>query len=92
MLLLLPRWNPELFASAQAGIPLWLQRAAGVLSIACMAGLLALQVVADVAVLKTTTLRERVATHALTTVELVGVWALLGLVLYVFARGGRSAA
>ncbi len=92
VLLLLPRWNPELFASAQAGIPLWLQRAAAVLSIVCMGGLLALQVAADVAVLETTTLRERVATHALTTVELVAVWALLGLVLYVFARGGRSAA
>ena len=90
VLLLLPRWNPELYASAQAGIPLWLQRAAAVASIASMAGLLALQVIADVAVLKTTTLRERVATHALTTVELAGVWALLGLVLYALARGGRS--
>jgi hypothetical protein len=90
VLLLLPRWNPELYASAQAGIPLWLQRGAGVVSIASMAGLLALQVIADVAVLKTTTLRERVATHALTTVELAGVWALLGLLLYALARGGRS--
>jgi len=90
VLLLLPRWNPELYASAQAGIPLWLQRAAGILSIVSMAGLLALQVVADVAVLKTTTLGQRVATHTLTTVELAAVWALLGLVLYALARGGRS--
>src|SRR5713226_371456 len=32
VLLLLPRWNPELYASAQAGIPLWLQRAAAIVS------------------------------------------------------------
>jgi APA family basic amino acid/polyamine antiporter len=91
-LLLLPRRNPELFASAQARIPLWVQRTAGVVSIACMAGLLAIQVVADVAVLRTTTIRERLYRHGVTTVELAIAWALLGLLLYSLARRSRSGA
>src|SRR5262249_53069826 len=92
VLLLLPRWNPELFASAEVRIPLWLQRLAAVVSIASMAGLLALQVGADVATLRTTTLRERVLLHGVTTIELAAAWALLGLLLYVLARGARSGA
>jgi APA family basic amino acid/polyamine antiporter len=39
-LLLLPRRNPELFAQVTVGVPLWLQRAMAVLSIAAMAALL----------------------------------------------------
>jgi len=85
-LLLLPRWNPELFATAEAAIPLWVQRVAGIVSIASMAGLLAIQVGADAAVLGTTTLRERAATHRLTTIELAAAWGVLGLVLYGVAR------
>ena len=91
-LLLLPRWNPALFASAEAPIPLWVQRVAGAFSIASMAGLLAIQIGADVAVLQTTTLRERAATHRLTTIELAGAWGVLGLALYGAARRRPSAA
>ena len=91
-LLLLPRWNPALFASAEAPIPLWVQRVAGAFSIASMAGLLAIQIGADVAVLQTTTLRERAATHRLTTIELAGAWGVLGLALYGAARRRQSAA
>ena len=40
-LLLLPRWNPALFATVDAPIPLGVQRVAGVVSILSMAGLLA---------------------------------------------------
>jgi len=39
-LLLLPRWNPDLFRSVTVGIPLWLQRVSAVLSIAAMGTLL----------------------------------------------------
>jgi basic amino acid/polyamine antiporter, APA family len=92
-LVLLPRWNPGLFASVEARVPLWLQRTAAAVSIVSMAGLVALQVAADVAVLRTTTLRERAATHALTTIELSAAWGLLGLCLYVAAarKGHRGA-
>jgi MYXO-CTERM domain-containing protein len=91
-LLLLPRWNPELFATVEAPIPLWVQRVAGMLSIVSMAGLLAIQLTADVALLRTTTLRERAATHRLTTIELAGAWGLLGLALYGAARRRHSGA
>ncbi len=91
-LLLLPSWNPALFATVETPLPLWLQRVAGVVSIASMAGLLWLQVDADLAVLATTTLRQRVSTHALTTVELAVAWAVLGLVLYAIPRRSQSAA
>ncbi|HEY8150769.1 MAG TPA: APC family permease [Vicinamibacteria bacterium] len=85
-LLLLPRWNPALFATVEAPIPLWVQRVAGVVSIVSMAGLLAIQLHADAAVLATTTLRERAATHRLTTIELAAAWGVLGLILYGVAR------
>jgi basic amino acid/polyamine antiporter, APA family len=91
-LLLLPRWNPELFATVEAPIPLWVQRVAGLVSIASMAGLLAIQVSADAAVLATTTLRERAATHRLTTIELAAAWGVLGLILYGVARRRQSGA
>jgi len=39
-LLLLPRRNPELFAQVTVGVPLWLQRAMAVLSVAAMAAIL----------------------------------------------------
>lgn len=84
-LLLLPRWNGALFAAVEAPIPRWLQTAAAVVSILSMAGLIALQVVADAAVLRATTLRERAATHALTTIELTAAWGILGLALYLTA-------
>ena len=90
VLLVLPRMNPTLFASAQAAIPLWLQRVAAVVSVACMAGLLGLQVGSDVATLRTTTLGHRLAAHTLTTIELATAWGLLGVLLYVVAGGGRS--
>jgi MYXO-CTERM domain-containing protein len=65
---------------------------AAVVSIVSMAGLLALQLSADVALLKTTTLRERAATHRLTTIELAGAWAVLGLALYGAARRRQAGA
>ena len=91
-LLLLPRWNPALFATVEAPIPLWVQRVAAVVSIASMAGLLAIQLHADAAVLRSTTLQERAATHQLTTVELAAAWGVLGLVLYAAARRRQSEA
>jgi APA family basic amino acid/polyamine antiporter len=91
-LLLLPRWNPALFATVEAPIPLWVQRVAGVVSIVSMAGLLAIQLHADAAVLRATTLRERAATHQLTTVELAAAWGVLGLALYFAARRRQSGA
>ena len=87
-LLLLPRLNPDLWRSAQVAIPLWAQRASAIVSIACMAGLLLLQIAEDVGTLRTTSFVERVTRHTLTTVELTGAWATLGAALFALARRG----
>jgi amino acid transporter len=87
--LLLPRRNPELYRSAVAVVPRRLQRAAAWVSVLSMAALLLLQVLADVDVLGRTTLRERLATHALTAVELFVVWTVAGALLYAVARARR---
>jgi APA family basic amino acid/polyamine antiporter len=89
--LLLPRRNPELYRSAVAVVPRWLQRAATWISVFSMAALLLLQVLADVEVLGRTTLRERLAAHSLTAVELFAAWTAAGALLYALARARRPA-
>src|SRR4030095_11498728 len=90
-LLLLPRWNPALFATVEAPIPLWNWRVSRVGAIGSMAVLLAIQLHADAAVLRSTTLRERAATRQLTTVELAAAWGVLGLLFSAAARRRHSA-
>jgi APA family basic amino acid/polyamine antiporter len=84
--LLLPRWNPQLQKQISIGMPLWLQRAAALLSVISMGALIVVQVVADIGTLKTHSLGERIASHSLTSVELVLVWAAIGAALYAYAR------
>jgi hypothetical protein len=83
-LLLLPRWNPALFATVEAPIPLWVQRVAGVVSIVSMAGLLAIQLHADAAVLGAP--RSASGRHASSDGQAGAAWAVLGLALYGAAR------
>lgn len=90
--LLLPRRNPELFRSAVASVPRWLRLLSAWVSIVSMAALLLLQVLADADVLGRTTLRERLATHSLTAVELALVWTAAGALLYVLVRPRRAIA
>jgi len=92
--LLLPRWNPKLHQQISIGMPLWLQRAAALLSVISMGALIVVQVVQDVGALRTHSLAERIANHSLTSVELVLVWAAIGAALYAYARfvlGPRTA-
>ena len=63
-LLLLPKANPRLFASVTARVPLSLQRAAAILSMAAMGGLIALQVAQDVSTLDRLSLAQRLCHHA----------------------------
>jgi len=84
--LLLPRWNPKLHQQISIGMPLWLQRAAALLSVISMGALIVVQVVQDVGALRTHSLAERIANHSLTSVELVLVWAAIGAALYAYAR------
>ncbi len=85
-LLLLPRANPGLFASVTARVPLALQRAAAVISMAAMGGLIALQVIQDASTLGRLSLAERIARRELTTIELCAMWALLGVAIYALGR------
>jgi amino acid transporter len=84
--LLLPRWNPQLHKQISIGMPGWLQRVAGLLSVISMGALILVQVVSDVGTLQTHSLSERITSHSLTSVELVVVWAAIGAALYAYAR------
>ena len=84
--LLLPRWNPQLHKQISIGMPGWLQRLAGLLSVISMGALIVVQVVSDVGTLTTHSLGERITSHSLTSIELVLVWAAIGAALYAYAR------
>ncbi|MBI1761203.1 MAG: amino acid permease [Acidobacteria bacterium] len=79
---LLPRRNPALYREITVAIkPAW-QFAAAWVSLLTMGGLIAVQVVQDIQTLTKLSLRQRLAEHALTSLELVLLWGLVGLVLY----------
>jgi len=82
----LPRRNPVLCAAVNLTLPPWLQKAAAGLSVAAMAGLIAVQVAQDVRTLQTSTLGRRIAERSLTSLELSLAWAALGMALYKYAR------
>ncbi len=85
--LLLPKWNPGLWREVSVNIPRWLQRAGAALSLAAMGILIAVEVVQDTQTLRTQTLRERIANHSLTSLELAFGWAIVGAALYACAHG-----
>jgi amino acid transporter len=87
-LLVLPRKNPVLFGQVTARIPLALQRAAAVLSMLAMGALIVLQVADDVATLSRLSLSQRLAQHALTTLELCLAWTVIGAFFYAVGRRG----
>ena len=84
--LMLPRWNPDLYSEITIGIPAPLQRAAALLSVLSMAGLIVVQLAQDVHTLRSTSLADRVARHSLTSLELALAWAAVGAALYALAR------
>lgn len=92
-LLLLPRLAPDLAAQVNVRIsPAW-QRSAAIFSLVTMGGLILLQVVQDVGVLRTSTLAERLSGQSLTSLELAVTWGLIGVVLYMVERSrARSTA
>jgi amino acid transporter len=85
-LFLLPKANPVLFASVTARVPLSLQRAAAVVSMAAMGGLIALQVAQDASTLARLSFAQRISQHALTTLELCAMWAAIGAAIYALGR------
>lgn len=90
--LVLPRSNPKLYAEIGVKLPRWLMTAAAVLSVLSMGVLIAVQVIQDVQTLMTQSLRERIAQHALTSLELAVLWSAFAALLYLFSRwmNGRT--
>ena len=84
--LLLPRRNPGLYGEITISLPVRLQRTAALLSVVSMGALIAVLVVQDTRTLATQSLSERIATHSLTSLELVVVWSLIGAGVYGVAR------
>jgi len=84
--LLLPRLRPELYKQIDIGIPLWLLTASALVSLVAMGFMLVVQVIQDITALRTQTLKERIANHSLTSVELIVVWGLMGAALYALMR------
>ncbi len=87
---LLPRLNPALYRQITVAIPPAWQLAAACVSLLTMGGLIALQVVEDLQTLRKLSLRQRIAEHALTSLELVLLWGVVGLVLYALGRRRRQ--
>ena len=90
--LFLPRWNPALASEIDRSLPLRVRQVAAVISILSMGLMIFIQLRQDVEVLRTTNLGQRIAEHSLTSIELVLVWGIVGLVLYQLARRQRNAA
>ena len=84
--LLLPRWNPKLYSEITVNIPRSILVGSAVLSVIAMGGMIAVQVVQDLETLATQSLRERVANHSLTSLELAVAWGLVGAALYAYSR------
>src|SRR5207244_9041129 len=84
--LLLPRLNPALFRQITVALPEWLQRAAALVSLVTMGGLVAVQVSQDFSAILKTSFGQRIAGHSLTSVELVLAWGIVGALLYAYAR------
>jgi hypothetical protein len=61
-------------------------KVAAVFSALTMGTMLAIQFAADIGTLRSQTLRERITGDSLTSLELIIVWGIIGLVLYQLAR------
>ena len=90
--LLLPRLNPALANEITIRMPNWLLITSAVVSVLSMGTLIAIQLASDINTLKTTTLRQRINEHSLTSIELIIVWGMIGIVLFQVARirSGRN--
>ncbi|HEX6283802.1 MAG TPA: APC family permease [Pyrinomonadaceae bacterium] len=88
--LFLPRLNSALAKEIEISLPWRVQQAAAVVSVISMGVLIVIQLRLDVIALQTFSLSERIDKGALTSIELVVVWGLVGLGLYQLARMRRQ--
>jgi basic amino acid/polyamine antiporter, APA family len=88
--LFLPRLNPALASEIRIGLPRPWQRAAAIVSVLSMGLMIVIQLRLDAEALRTLTLTQRINEHALTSIELLVVWGVVGLGLYQLARMQRQ--
>lgn len=88
--LILPRWNPKLYGEISLTLPRGLMTFAALVSVVSMGVLIAVQVVQDIQTLTTQSLKERIAQHSLTSLELAVLWSGVAALLYVVARWRRG--
>jgi len=88
--LLLPRLNPSLASEIRIGLSRRMQQVAAIVSLLSMGLMIVIQLRQDAAVLSTQTLRERILGQSLTSIELIVVWGVIGVILYHFARLQRD--
>jgi amino acid transporter len=89
--LFLPRLNPSLASEVEINLPRRVQQVAAVVSVLSMGLMVLIQLRQDVAALTTQTLRQRINSDSLTSIELLLVWGVVGAGLYQLARMQRSA-
>src|ERR1044072_3831868 len=84
--LFLPRLNPSLASEIRISLSHRMQQAAAIVSVLSMGLMILIQLRQDAGVLRTQTLAERINGQALTSIELIIVWGVVGAVLYQLAR------
>lgn len=87
--LFLPRLNSGLANEIRIGLPVRVQQAAAIVSLLSMGLMIFIQLRLDVEVLQRLSISERISKHALTSIELLLVWGVVGLALYQLARMQR---
>jgi APA family basic amino acid/polyamine antiporter len=84
--LFLPRLNSVLANEIEISLPLRVQQVAAIVSVVSMGVMILIQLRQDVTVLQTLSISQRISENALTSIELLLVWGLVGLALYQLAR------
>jgi amino acid transporter len=87
--LFLPRLNPGLANEIEVNLSPRVRQVAAIVSIVSMGVMILIQLRQDVGVLRTLSLSERISRNALTSIELMLVWGVVGLGVYQLARMQR---
>lgn len=89
-LLALPRRAPELYSEVRSALPRSLQVTAALVSVLSMGVLVGVQLRNDAGAMLETSFSERLRAGGLTSLELLGAWGFLGLVVYTVQRGSSG--
>src|SRR5690242_17124348 len=88
--LFLPRLNPSLASEIEINLPRRMQQVAAVVSVLSMGLMIFIQLRQDAVVLSTQTLSQRIENKSVTSIELLVMWGIVGVVLYQLARMQRG--